>query len=163
MTKFSRMFLRMERFAKRFPCLFASLWFAVAGLIVPTLWFLLATLKRGDIVSAVLYGVLPVVAAAIAGALLGTPIVCSAQAMSARRAIERGVGVGLLAVAIFVPLFAMCYAGTARQGIVYVPALMGVVAVMCVFVAGIPIALIAGTAGWLLYRLALHIDRTIQT
>ena len=153
--------LLMLRFAERFPRLFASLWFAVAGLMVPLWLTLTGHFRSADrwLLGLIWYGALPALTAACAGALIGTPILRAAQTMAPWQAMGRGVSVGLLALSCHVPIFVVGYMVSEHVGIASMVAIATFVAFGAAFFAGIPIVLIGGAAGWLLHRVGLRVHR----
>jgi sugar phosphate permease len=137
------------RAVTRRPRLVAGLWFAVFGFAGSALMYLMPVLSRSSS-AAVLYLLWPTVSALAAGALIGPRVSASP---SCGRAAVRGIGVMLLAFAIFAPLFTASYAVLDRGS------QSPVALTLAVFLLGIlitaPVTLVAGAvAGCALFRLA---------
>jgi len=145
---------RNFRCMKMFPRIIAAGWFAVAGFIVPVCWFLPQMIRKFDAINFFVFIVLSSAAAGCAGFLMGHPILDPHRTHPTRQAVGRGILVSLRAIFIYTPVFTAIQVIRSPQplGIVHVIAIMGLVSVFCVFVAGPLIAIVAATSGWLLYR-----------
>jgi hypothetical protein len=129
----------------------AALVFGAAGMLLPIAWLgpVLVRTQGGAIWG--LYVVLPGVAAAAAGGLLGRPLAVPGGAGDASSAALRGAGIGALALLLFAPLYA---AGLrlAEPGWSSMLGLAAMVVTLGALAIGWAVLAVGGAVGWLLYR-----------
>ena len=93
--------------------------------------------------------VLPTMAAGVAGVLVGHRSLDRDETRKVRQAVWLGFVTSVIAGCIFVPLYTITYAAVALKGnILYLPAVMGMVGMFCLVIAGPFIAVIGAVAGW---------------
>ena len=138
------------------PRLVSALVFALAGALLPGLWFApVLVQRRGDGVSWLLYVGLPGAAAAIAGGLLGSPLVAPVARDREGAAALRGVGIAAAALVLFAPLYAWVLKWT-EPGWTSVLGLTVLVLEFGALAMGWPVAAVGGLVGWGLYRWSLR-------
>jgi hypothetical protein len=144
----------MDRLQRLPPRLLAALAFGVAGMLLTALWFgpVLVT-GRGNRVTWLLYVGLPGVAGAMAGALLGPPLVRPSSRGGDRAAVLRGVGIATTALVLFAPLYA-CVLKWAEPGWTSVMGLTVLVLAFGALAMWWALAVVGGLVGWGLYRWA---------
>lgn len=97
----------MPGLAELRPRLFTAGVFGAAGLVLSAAWFLPVVAPSRNLVAFVLYVALPGVAAALAGGLVGAPLLDPARCRSGAGAALRGAATSLAAFVMFAPLFAL--------------------------------------------------------
>ncbi|MEN8375494.1 MAG: hypothetical protein ABFS34_08600 [Gemmatimonadota bacterium] len=124
--------------------------FGAAGAVLTSLWFLPVVAARGDLAAAALYIVGPVLAAALAGWMLGGPLCAPPTGYGPGRAVVTGAAVASLSALMFGAFFSTLY--VAGDGTVYALRVGAGVALLAVVVLGPVILLVGATTGLLLYR-----------
>lgn len=138
------------------PRLVSALVFAVAGILLPGLWFAPVLVPgRRDGAVWLLYVGLPGVAAALAGALLGSPLVVPVARNRDGAAVLRGAGVATAALVFFAPLYALVLKWT-EPGWTSVLGLTVLVLGFSALAIWWPVAAVGGLVGWGLYRWSLR-------
>jgi hypothetical protein len=135
------------------PRALAALVFGGAALLLTGLWFGPILVRRVAPVSWLLYAILPGMAAAIAGALLGQPLVRRRVPGGGGSAFLRGAAIALVALVLFAPLYAGVVKVT-EPGWTSVVGLTGLVLEFGVVALGWALVLVGGLAGWGLHRWA---------
>lgn len=136
------------------PRVVGAAWFGVWGLAAAGAIYLVPAVDRGDLPQLVLFVLLPGVAGAVAGAVVG-PALLEREGVGAAKAAGLGLAAALLAHLVFGPVFAAgwwLFAG-------HDPGSQGVLGVaLAATTLGVPmmgaVTLPAGAlAGWLLHRI----------
>jgi hypothetical protein len=138
------------------PRVLAALTFGVAGLLLPTLWFLPLIAPSHDRVVLVLYVTLPGLAGAIAGGL-GGPLLHPTRCRSGSRAGLRGAAIGGAALVVFAPLFALGIKWT-EPGWTNLLGLMLMTLWFSVLAIGWAVVIVGAFAGWLAWCLSQHVS-----
>jgi hypothetical protein len=133
--------------------LWAAVAFGLAGVLVPAGWFGPILAGSRNPVSFLLFLGLPGVAAAVAGALLGRPLVAPSRPRSGCWAARRGAVIATVALMLFAPMFATAITWT-EPGWTSVVSL-GVLVLWFAFMAvWWVLAAVGAAVGWVLYRWA---------
>jgi hypothetical protein len=136
--------------------LISALVFALAGMLLPALWFAPVLVRaHGDQVSWLLYVGLPGVAAALAGGLLGSPLVVPTARGRDGAAMLRGAIIATAALVFFAPL----YAGVVKWTAPGRTSVLGLTLLVLGFGALArwwAVARVGGLVGWVLYRWSLR-------
>lgn len=141
----------MGGFAAIRPRILAALVFGAAGLLLAAAWFLPVVAPSRRPVGFVLYIALPAVAAALAGGLLGAPLLDPARCRSGAGAALRGAATSLAALVIFAPLFALGIKWT-EPGWTGIFGLAWLVLTIGLLAVGWVVAVAGAGAGWLVWR-----------
>jgi hypothetical protein len=142
----------MDRSRRLPPRLLAGLAFGAAGMLLTALWFLPVLVRgHGDVVSWLLYVGLPGMAAAIAGAVLGHPLVRPSPPGGDGAAVLRGVAIATVALILFAPLYAWVLKWT-EPGWTSVIGLTVLVLEFGALAMWWALAVVGGLVGWGLYR-----------
>jgi hypothetical protein len=125
--------------------------FGLAGLLVSTAWFLPVLARSRNPIPFLLFLGLPPVAAAVAGALLGPPLVVASVPRNDWWAARRGAAITTVALMLFAPMFAMVIkwtepGWTSVAGLTVLVLWFAFIAVWC------PVVAVGAMVGWLLYR-----------
>jgi len=137
------------------PRVLAALVFGVAGMLLPALWFLPVLVTSRGGVSWLLYVWLPGAAGAMAGALLGRPLVRPTSQGHDGAAVVRGIAIATAALVLFAPLYASVVKLT-EPGWTSVTGLTLLVLEFGTLAMGWGLAVVGGLVGWGLYRWSLR-------
>src|SRR5881628_2274352 len=88
------------------PSVVAAGWFGCFGLALAGMMFLRPALGR-DLASVVSYVVLPGIASAVAGSMVGRVVLDRARTATAWKAAAVGIAAAVVAFAVYAPLFAI--------------------------------------------------------
>lgn len=147
-----------QNLALRSPRLFAAMWFGVASLIILiTVMVLFRDFESDRIVATLIFIGPSVPAAAIVGALCGHRILDGILTPSGRIAVNHGIGVSLLAFGLYTPT-PMIITAIEGGGVFESIGTGMILGLQGLVIAGIPIMLVGGVAGWLLYLLRWHTE-----
>ncbi|MBI4003568.1 MAG: hypothetical protein HY353_00945 [Candidatus Omnitrophica bacterium] len=94
-----------QQWVKRAPRVVAGAWFAVAGFLPVSLWFLPPIVQQRDTAAFVLIVLLPLAATGLSGSWLGAAIL--QRRLGGLRAFLRGAGVALGSFALLIPLYSI--------------------------------------------------------
>lgn len=131
------------------PRLLAGLGFGAAGLLLSAAWFLPVVAR--SMVGLTLYVALPGLAAAVAGGILGAPLLDPARCRSGAGAALRGAGTSLAALVIFAPLFALGIKWT-EPGWTSLLGLAWLTLAGSLIAVGWVVAAVGALVGWLVWR-----------
>ena len=135
----------------------ARLWpavaFGLAGVLVPAAWFGPVLARSRNPISLLLFLGLPGLAAAVAGALLGRPLVAPSRSRSGWWAARRGAVIATVALMLFAPMFATVIKWT-EPGWTSVVGLSVLVLWFAFIAVWWVLAAVGAAVGWLLYRRA---------
>lgn len=132
--------------------LWPAMAFGFAGLLVSTPWFLLVIARSRNPVSFLLFLGLPGIAAAVAGALLGRPLVAPSP-RSGWWAAGRGAAIATVALLLFAPMFATVIKWT-EPGWTSVVGLSFLVLWFAFIAVWGKVAAVGAGVGWVLHRWA---------
>ena len=148
---------KVSTFLRRWPRMSAACGFGAAGIALSTLWWSPVIFQARGALPFVLFIALPGVSAAVAGCILGKPILDSSRVLRPRIAAFRGAVTASVALVLFAPLFATLYVWTSPPtehwnilGLTLLVFIGSVVAVWWL------VAATGAAVGWTLYRLAAY-------
>lgn len=130
----------------------AGVWFGVAA-VIPVAYYLLRFSDTGLPIfggSVILTAVVPVVIAAVCGALLGSTILEPAEVKNAFQAVMRGVMVSLLSFLLLFTIPALISL-VASPDIAGTALAFGIFFLYGLFIVGWLVATVGAISGWLLY------------
>ena len=133
--------------------LWPALAFGLAGVLVSAGWFLPVLARSRNPVSFLLFLGLPGVTAAVAGALMGRPLVAPSRPRSDWWAARRGAAIATVALMLFAPMFAAVIKMT-EPGWTSVVGLTMLVLWFAFLAAWWVLVAVGAVVGWLLYRWA---------
>jgi len=142
-----------ERRVLRWARLRPAVAFGLAGVLVPAAWFGPVLARSRNPVSFLLFLGLPGLAAAVAGALLGRPLVAPSRSRSGWWAARRGAFVATVALMLFAPMFATVIKWT-EPGWTSVVSLSVLVLWFAFIAVWWVLAAVGALVGWLLHRRA---------
>lgn len=144
------------------PRLLAAFVFGSAALVLTGLWFGPVLVRRADAVSWLLYVGLPGIAAAIAGAVLGRPLVQPRDPAAEGAALLRGAGIAVVALLLFAPLYASVVKVT-EPGWTSVVGLTLIVLEFGALALGWALVLVGSLVAWGLHRWARRASPSAAT
>jgi hypothetical protein len=130
-----------------------TLAFGLAGVLTSGAWLGPVLAGSRNPVSFLLFLALPGLAAAVAGALLGRPLVAPSRPRSGWWAARRGAGIATVALMLFAPMFATVIKWT-EPGWTGVASLSVLVLWFAFIAVWWMLAAVGAVVGWLLYRSA---------
>jgi hypothetical protein len=148
---------KVSAFLRRWPRVSAALGFGTAGIALSTLWWSPVIFQAQSALPYALFIILPGVSAAIAGCVLGKPLLDASQFLRPGIAALRGAVIASVTLLLFAPLFATFYALTSppteHWNILGLTVLMLIGSALAVWWL---VAATGAAVGWALYRLATY-------
>jgi hypothetical protein len=147
---------QVATFLRSWPRTSAALGFGAAGIALSTLWWSPAIFHAQGVLPFVLFIGSPGISAAVAGWILGKPLL-GARAFAPKSAALRGAIIGSLALLLFAPIFATLYVWTEPAtehwdvlGLTLLVLMGSALAVWWL------VALTGAAVGWILHRITSH-------
>ena len=142
---------------KRWPRLSTTFSFCAAGTALSILWWSPIILQKQSALLFVLFIGIPGISAAIAGWILGEPLLDPARVCRPISAAIRGATIASFALLLYAPLFAIIYVCTQPATEHWsIPGLTILILMGSALTAWIRIALTGAAVGWALYYIASH-------
>jgi hypothetical protein len=151
---------QVAKLMKRWPRLSTMFSFCAAGTASSILWWNPIIFQKQSVLLFVLFVGIPGISAAIAGWILGKPLLDPARVHRPISAAIRGATIASFALLLFAPLFAIIYVWTQPATEHWsIPGLTILILMGSALTAWIQVALTGAAVGWALYYIASYDTR----